>query len=43
MTVTQAPADAVSAPGRGAQVVLMAPIGRVRMQDAVSVDGQDRR
>ena len=41
-TVTPVPADAVTAPGLGAQVVRMAPISQGRMQDAVSVDGQDR-
>ena len=41
-TVTPAPADVVNAPGLGAQVICMAPISQGRMQDAVSVDGQDR-
>ena len=42
-TVIPIPVDAVMAPGRGAQVVRMVPISRVRTQDAVSVDGQDRQ
>jgi hypothetical protein len=41
-TVMQVPANAVNAPDLGAQVVCMAPISRGRMQDAVSVDDQDR-
>ena len=40
-TVTAVPADAVNAPGPGAQVVRMALISPGRMQDVVSVDGQD--
>ncbi len=42
-TVKAVPADAVTAPGLGAQVVRMVLISRERMQDAVLVDGQDRR
>ena len=42
-TVILDPADAVMAPGLGAQVVHMVPISRGRMSDAVSIDGQDRR
>ncbi len=38
-TVTLIPADAVTAPGLGAQVVHMAPISQGRMWDAVHVDG----
>ena len=38
-TVMPVPADAVNAPGLGAQVVHMALISRERMQDAVHVDG----
>ena len=39
LTVKPVPADAVSAPGPGAQVIRMARISRGRMQDAVLVDG----
>ena len=42
-TVSLGPAEAETAPGRGAQVALMALISRVRMLGAVSADGQDRR
>ena len=38
-TVTPVPADAVNAPGLGAQVVRMALISQEHMQDAVHVDG----
>ena len=42
-TVILIPAVVAEAPGLGAQVVRMVPIGRERMPDAVKVDGQDRR
>ena len=41
-TAMQVPADAVNAPGLGAHVIRKAPISWGHMQDAVSIDGQDR-
>ena len=39
LTVTAILADAMTTPGPGVQAVRMVPIGRVRMPDAVRVDG----
>ncbi len=41
-TVIPIPANAVMTPNRGAQVIRVVLISRERMQDAVSIDGQDR-